>query len=374
MAQTLPKHSQTSPKHHPNIAQTLPKHCPNIAQTCSVHAYIMPRSCLYHAHIMLISCLYDAYIMPIACTYHRYILTISCLYHVNHVSTKTNGQPPIYIYTYIYMYIYIYIYIYIYSTLDRCRVVERLFRQFRDAAAMTGGHHPTVERLGCTGMNMQLRQRHHAGGGLDLRTESGKMLVQRGVPLKRRKKELSGMRGCGGFTTYRKELYETTPPTGDQTYKDWQREVGQAWKNLPENTKDKYAGDEREGAMRRRQEENNMPLPSEYRDEFDLGEYRLPVGQTQYETVVKEFMNTEFMPGLKTYCERMRGDFEDFLVADDRGDIDPTTSFDYTLPCPIAHPGVCEHDDAAVYDLVEPVTRLSSRIFFGGIHEFLGIS
>ena len=77
--------------------------------------------------------------------------------------------------------------------------VERLFREFRDAAATVGAQLPSAERVGATGLLSQLLHSHIARGGHDYRVQTGEDLVKKGVPLRRAKVPKQAARGNAAF-------------------------------------------------------------------------------------------------------------------------------------------------------------------------------
>ena len=160
---------------------------------------------------------------------------------------------------------------------------------------------------------------------------------------------------CGTFIHYLKQAEEErTVKLDRQAYKDWVDGVRQRWKSLSLEERTRTLNQVRADHCSKQSPDEPMPVrtcgPGIYKTVVsEYGDNHSPVKACYVDAAIRRALQISTdsrAPGFTAFAAHFRQPFVESAWVEDKGDIKADETFEYTLPCPLAHPGICAQRDA----------------------------
>lgn len=238
---------------------------------------------------------------------------------------------------------------------------ERLLARVRQSY---GGEAVDVERLASNGFLTQMVAEHLKGGGCDPRIVTRQQLLQDGVPLRCFQKARRS-KPRGGFVNWMmKEEMERKKQgvmLSREEYRRWQKQKAAQWNELPMVRQALEVAEALAAHTSRELDEGDVESINDSEDERRqralrcfvdvVGNDRTPFSSAAFEEQIRKQCGLSVdqpCPGFSRYGPMLRDRQLEGIFIADAGSIPKSERFEYCLPCPQAHPGLCAEADKDV--------------------------
>lgn len=253
-------------------------------------------------------------------------------------------------------------------------VCERMLALIRRACR---GDDVDVERLCSTGFLAQVLSFHLARDGEDPRFTTRQQLLEDGVPLRCAPVKLDKPAPPrGSYVNWMMKEEAARARDGIQLnkaqYRWWQKRKAEEFQALQEDEKAFHLQEAKTVAAAKPQQEADYVAEAELRDEAadkfklrmcmdEVGNKRSPLSPAAFKACVRQklgFDQNGPFPGFTRYEPDFRSQQKQGLFCKEQSSIGHEEVFDYTLPCPVAHPRAVQANACMVHGSIESLCQI----------------
>jgi hypothetical protein len=248
---------------------------------------------------------------------------------------------------------------------------ERLLASIR---AGLGDDLPDAERMCSSSVLTQMMTEHRRLGRSNPKCVTRSKLIDGGVPI-RATKRARVSKPAGSFLAYKQQMDSQRLASGIHLgvfeYRTWLASLGETFSSMPDEERQAFQDEVQRTHSRKQAEADEDPVDSIPVDVGVLktfveteGDDSLPLKVDAFKRAVFEHLGKQGEgpePGFTRYAEAMREKHVGRLFVTDDGAIPATDTFDYRLPCSLAHAGVCVTRDAEHMEVIYAIANATRR-------------